>query len=428
MSESLFLNQHIQDFSLSHPQEEGWKVYEFSEPLLCQHSFGYLLDFLRDCHPDVVTRRSTIKVIAEEELIGSSGYVHPAGAGTEWDLRHELDGLEWFGLVHVKWMGHPIHILSCFIFSGRGYSNVLHVATTSNVAVRQFTHALDEYGRSRRKVEERKIRVVNGANLPITPVTWDDLILSPGLVDAIRCNVEAFFQSGERYRALGIPHRRGLLFAGPPGCGKTLTLKALAYHSTAQIVTVLGTASVEDNHIETALGLACTFAPSIVIFEDLDKLIQARNISLSHFLNILDGFKALNGVMVIATANEPEHLDPALLYRPSRFDRMWKFPLPERAERLAMLRKRGQGYFSETAMEEAAEKSQGLSMAYVQEIVVNAFLESAHHGTTPSDADLLRSLEALRCQRKNAARKMDSLEEKDSVGFALSDPVGTGVE
>lgn len=419
MSESLFLNRHIRDFSVSHPQEEGWKVYEMPGGAAAQYSFRYLLDFLRDRHPNAVKRRSTIKNMAEEELTGTPDFLHPAEAGSEWDLRHELDGTEWFGLIHIEWLEQPIHIMKVILYEGRGYSDVYHVATKSNVALRSFARELNAYGLTRRKVEARKIRVVNGDDIPITPVEWDEIILPSGFTESIRRNVESFLNGEERYRALGIPYRRGLLLAGPPGCGKTLTLKALAYHTTVPIITVLGRADVEDHHIDRAFHSAGLEAPSIVIFEDLDKLVRSNGVSLSHFLNIMDGFKTLNGVMVIATANEPEELDPALLHRPSRFDRMWKFPLPEMEQRLALLRKRGGAYFSDAALTDAALRSQGFSMAYVQEIVVNALLESAHNGTDPTDADLLRSLDALRSQRRSASRKMDSLVEEESVGFAL---------
>jgi len=59
-------------------------------------------------------------------------------------------------------------------------------------------------------------------------------------------------------------------------------------------------------------------------------------------------------------------------------------------------------------------------MAYVQEIVVNALLESAHGGRIPSDSDLLRTLEVLRLQRKDVSKKGESLGEPGSMGFALS--------
>lgn len=62
-------------------------------------------------------------------------------------------------------------------------------------------------------------------------------------------------QSEDRYHALGIPYRRGLLFAGYPGCGKTLTLKALAYNSPAKVITVLDALRLQrkcaSKHIES---------------------------------------------------------------------------------------------------------------------------------------------------------------------------------
>jgi hypothetical protein len=58
-------------------------------------------------------------------------------------------------------------------------------------------------------------------------------------------------------------------------------------------------------------------------------------------------------------------------------------------------------------------------MTYVQEVVVNALLESAHNGTSPTDPDLLRSLDTIRAQRRCASKRVESLAEQDNVGFAL---------
>jgi SpoVK/Ycf46/Vps4 family AAA+-type ATPase len=191
-----------------------------------------------------------------------------------------------------------------------------------------------------------------------------------------------------------------------------------------KFVTVLGLANVTDEQIQHAFYVAGIHAPSVLLFEDLDKLIHAAGISLSHFLNVLDGPQVTKGVLVIATSNEPEQLDPALLHRPSRFDRVWTFPLPGIDERLALLHKRGAVYFSESALHEAARRSQGFSMAYVQEIVVNALLESAHNGKNPTDQDLLRSFDTIRLQRRCASKGVESLKEQDNVGFALSGYAG----
>ena len=424
MSESRFLNQHIQSFASSHPHEMGWKVYEYPAETAHRISLTYLLDFLQDRHPEAVKRRTTLKAVVEVDLIVTAGAAHSAEPGTEWDLSRELESEGWYGVIEIEWAGHPLHFVSFLVKTGNGYTTVYYVATKSNVALRTFTHALDGYGQSKQKEDARHILVVNGDNISLTPVSWDDIFLPPGLIDAIQCNVSMFFEGGKRYRELGIPYRRGLLFTGPPGCGKTLTLKALAYHTAAKFITVIGKSGVDDSDIHRALDLAGKCSPAVVLFEDLDKLIEAKDISLSHFLNLLDGLKVLSGVLVIATCNEPEKLDPALLHRPSRFDRIWNFPLLAVEQRLALLRKHGGTYFSEPVLREVAQRSHGFSMTYVQEVVVNALLESAHNGTSPNDPDLLRSFDAIRLQRRCASKGVESLEEQDNVGFALPNRAG----
>jgi hypothetical protein len=417
MSESLFIKQQIDAFIAAHPFEDGWKVYEYSLELAKKLYIQYLLDCLRDWHPEALKLRVALKEVGENDLLGTPGDSHSTENRTEWDLQKELDSHWWKGSVELEWKGHAIHFLTYPLCTGGGFSDFFFVATKSNEALRDFHRVLDAYGQTRQKRTVPTIHVVNGVNIPIRPVSWDDVLLPPDLIEDIRKNFHAFFQSQERYQALGIPYRRGFLFAGPAGCGKTLTIKALAYTTPVKFVPVLGRADVRDYSVEEALHVASVFSPAVVLFEDLDKLVQSKEVSLSHFLNLLDGFKEMDGVLVIATTNDAENLDPALLHRPSRFDRVWKFPLPKYEQRLALLRKRGGSYFSEAALEEAARKSDGFSMAYVQEIVVNALLECAHNGDGPQDDLLLRSLETLRLQRKAASKDDAPLADRESVGF-----------
>ena len=162
-----------------------------------------------------------------------------------------------------------------------------------------------------------------------------------------------------------------------------------------------------------------------MILEDLNRIVQAEGVALSHFLNLLDGLKVLNGVLVIATCNEPDKLDPALIHRPSRFDRVWRFDLPKYEQRLELLRKKGGPYFSESARETTVRGSEGFSMAYVQEVVVNILLECAHDEVDLADDHLLRSLDALRVQRKQVSKLGESMEGPEAVGFC-SNAKGNG--
>lgn len=125
----------------------------------------------------------------------------------------------------------------------------------------------------------------------------------------------------------------------------------------------------------------------------------------------------LSGIVGSLSAPALGKLDPALLHRPSRFDRIWKFPLPRYDQRLALLGKLATGRFSHETLQKVARQSDGFSMAYIQEIVVNAVLQHVDQGGVPDDVALLKSVEVLRSQRKSAAKVEDDVAEHDRVGF-----------
>jgi SpoVK/Ycf46/Vps4 family AAA+-type ATPase len=290
------------------------------------------------------------------------------------------------------------------------------------MALREFHRVLDDYGQMREKSRGRRILVVNGEDIPVPDVSWNDLILPDGLASDIRTNAEAFFkpQTRARYKELNIPYKRGYIFTGPPGCGKTMTIKALSNLIPATFVVLQARKEVTEEVLERAFYIAKKREPAVVVFEDLDRLVKSKNIAISHFLNVMDGLRVMDGILVIATSNYPEKLDSALLHRPSRFDRMWRFSLPNKKLRYELLKKKGAPYFSDEALQRVAAESNGFSMAYVQEIVINALLSSAHDETRPSDEHLLKSLTALKNQRKSATKAGEDISDQESIGFALA--------
>lgn len=407
MSESLYLQRQSDRFLAAHPREAGWVVHQIHGDSGREMSLNYLLDCLREWHPDAVTRRMAFPLVAAGDL-------------RNWNAASdETNAYSWRGTIELVWNGHDIHWHKFSLVIGNGLEEIYFIATKSLAALRDLLLVLDRYGKARHK-DKKEIYVVNGENIPVAAHSWDDLVLPTHMTRDIRLNVEGFFTGRERYAYLGIPHRRGFLFVGPPGCGKTLTLKTLASNTPAKFISVLGTAEVDDGMLRYAMDLAEKYTPAVVLLEDLDRIVQAKSISLSHFLNLLDGLKVLNGVLVIATCNEPDKLDPALLHRPSRFDRVWRFELPKYDQRLALLRKRGKDFFSESALETAARRSEGFSMAYVQEIIVSALLECTHDDQPPNDYHLIKSLDTLRMQRKEASKPGKAMNEGECVGFVHS--------
>jgi AAA+ superfamily predicted ATPase len=120
-------------------------------------------------------------------------------------------------------------------------------------------------------------------------------------------------------------------------------------------------------------------APCVLVLEDIDGLFDPEG--LAFFLNELDGFAENAGIVTLGTTNHPDRLDPALLDRPSRFDRTYAFDLPGVDERRRYLELRNERLVAEQRLSaevirELSEATDGFSFAYMKELVLGALLSS----------------------------------------------------
>jgi cell division protease FtsH len=161
-----------------------------------------------------------------------------------------------------------------------------------------------------------------------------------------------FLSHPERYERAGAIGPRGVLMVGPPGTGKTLMARAVAGEAGVPFLALTGSSFVElfvgvgASRVRDLFTDARKRAPSIVFIDEIDAIGQRRGGSivsndereqtLNQLLAEMDGFDPTTGVVVMAATNRPEVLDPALL-RPGRFDREVEIPLPNQAERAAIL-------------------------------------------------------------------------------------------
>jgi len=165
-----------------------------------------------------------------------------------------------------------------------------------------------------------------------------------------------FLSHPERYERAGAMGPRGVLMVGPPGTGKTLMARAVAGEAGVPFLALTGSSFVElfvgvgASRVRDLFADARKRAPSIVFIDEIDAIGQRRGGSivsndereqtLNQLLAEMDGFDPSTGVVVMAATNRPEVLDPALL-RPGRFDREVEIPLPNQAERAAILKVHG---------------------------------------------------------------------------------------
>ena len=199
----------------------------------------------------------------------------------------------------------------------------------------------------------------------------DEMVLEPKLRQRLTNDVIAFFTQKEWYAEQGLPWKRGVILYGPPGNGKTQTIRALineANVSTIYVRSLFGYRSSPEQGIKRIYTRAREMAPCIVVMEDLDSLLMERY--RSYFLNELDGIRRLDGVMTIVTTNHIDKLDVAIRDRPSRFDVKIEFANPNSEMRAAYLG--GPLYLTKLSSEFASQvikRTIGMSVAGMQEFV-----------------------------------------------------------
>ena len=153
----------------------------------------------------------------------------------------------------------------------------------------------------------------------------------------------------ELYRQIGIDPPRGVLLYGPPGTGKTMIAKAVAAHTDAAFIRVVGSEFVQKylgegpRMVRDVFRMARENAPSIVFIDEVDAIATKRYDAqtgadrevqriLIEMLTQMDGFDQSVNVKIIMATNRADTLDPALL-RPGRLDRKIEFPQPDRRQK-----------------------------------------------------------------------------------------------
>jgi len=212
----------------------------------------------------------------------------------------------------------------------------------------------------------------------IASASFDHLVLDGTLKQQIRDDFAQFLASREAYEQHGVPWKRGAIFIGPPGNGKTLCVKALIGLLQIPCIYVQSFDAqygTPQSSMEKVFRRARSTAPCILVLEDIDALLG--DTTRSFFLNELDGFAVNTGVVTLATTNHPERLDPSILDRPSRFDRKYHFGLPTPAARSQYIeawnaRLRPALRLTDAGIAQVVELTHEFSFAYIQEVFVSS--------------------------------------------------------
>lgn len=220
-------------------------------------------------------------------------------------------------------------------------------------------------------------------------------------------------------RKNGLPNSRGIILSGPPGTGKTMIAKSLAAKTNVTTILISSEMIQQKNEVKSIFRLGRKLAPTLMIIEDIDTAgTVSRRFTdhpiLGEYLQAMDGMEPNNGMVIIATTNHTENIDPAISDRPGRFDRIIDIPLPNYSQRAGIISnimdKMPNDEISEGDIAKLANHSSGLSGAWIREIVQTAMIEAIYAGREQvSTVDLELGLKDVMARRGLAYQSTPNL-------------------
>lgn len=251
--------------------------------------------------------------------------------------------------------------------------------------------------------------------LAIGSVTLDDV---GDMVEVKQALTEAVLwplQHPDSFSRLGVEPPRGVLLYGPPGCGKTYLVRALASSGQLSVHAVKGAELMDkwvgasEKAVRELFQRARDSAPSLIFLDEVDALAPRRGQSsdsgvgdrvVAALLTELDGVEPLRDVVVLGATNRPDLIDPALL-RPGRLERLVFVPPPDADARLEILRASGKSVplADDVDLEKLAVDLDGYSAADCSALLREAALAAMRRSIDAADvtaADVASAREKVR--------------------------------
>merc|ERR1719228_2362465 len=185
-------------------------------------------------------------------------------------------------------------------------------------------------------------------------VTWNDVGGLENVKKELQELVQYPVEHPEKFLKFGMQPSRGVLFYGPPGCGKTLLAKAIANECQANFISIKGPELLtmwfgeSEANVRDIFDKARSAAPCVLFFDELDSIAKSRGGSvgdaggaadrvINQVLTEMDGMGAKKNVFIIGATNRPDIIDGAIM-RPGRLDQLIYIPLPDEESRISILK------------------------------------------------------------------------------------------
>jgi ATP-dependent 26S proteasome regulatory subunit len=214
------------------------------------------------------------------------------------------------------------------------------------------------------------------------PLVADELVLPAETFDDVRRQVVGVARHRDRLRAAGQHLKRGLLLYGPPGVGKTHTVRYLVGELSDTTIVQLSGDTL--HAIKQACSVARTLQPAMIVVEDVDLIAQQRDMYeggaplLFMLLNEMDGLDEDADVVFLLTTNRADLLEDALASRPGRVDQAVHIDLPDReARRRLVALYRRDLELDDSRLDEVLDRTDGVTASFLKELLRRAAVVAA---------------------------------------------------
>merc|ERR1712012_768610 len=260
----------------------------------------------------------------------------------------------------------------------------------------------------------------------VPTVTWADVGGLENVKRELQELVQYPVEHPEKFLKFGMMPSRGVLFYGPPGCGKTLLAKAIANECQANFISIKGPELLtmwfggSEANVRDVFDKARSAAPCVLFFDELDSIAKSRGGSggdgggasdrvINQILTEMDGMGSKKNAFIIGATNRPDIIDSAIM-RPGRLDQLIYIPLPDDGSRMAILKSnlRKSPVADNVDLPYLAKMTRGVSGADLTEICQRACKLAIRESI---DADIKREKE----KQKAGATTMDVDDEEDLV-------------
>ena len=229
----------------------------------------------------------------------------------------------------------------------------------------------------------------------IRPTGWDEIVLKADIIQEIRDNSIGVIDNMDKLSSLGMVPSRNIILISPPGMAKTTIFRAISDEvGQATRIWCTGKSVQEASDVTSLFEAARSLAPCIVFIEDMDLFGRSRgqlsgyeSHVLNEFLACLDGMHQNSGIIIMASTNDIQSMDEALVDRPGRFDVKIEIPHPDALDRSQMLSSflrrvnaRPDVSVTKDTLKTVVELTEGLTGAYIKELANATVIRAVAQG------------------------------------------------